>query len=133
MTLLTKVRTMAKPAALSAKERVRKIAPKFIQLTDEVLFGDVWERPGLSKRDRSMITVATLVATYRPEQLRLHLARALVNGVTKDEIVELFTHVAFYAGWPAGFTAANIAVELFAQKAPTRKPKGPAGRVKEKS
>ena len=95
--------------AQNALEILKGVAPKLVELTDDVLFGDVWERKGLSKRDRSMITVATLVALYRPEQLRGHLRRALANGVTKDEVVELITHLAFYSGWPASMTAANIA------------------------
>jgi 4-carboxymuconolactone decarboxylase len=121
---------MSNPPVPSAKERVRQIAPKFIQLTDDVLFGDVWERPGLSKRDRSMITVAALVATYRPEQLRHHMERALGNGVTQEEIVELITHVAFYAGWPAGFSAANVAVDLFSKKSPEPQSKRPRQRAR---
>ncbi len=97
----------------AAREKVRKVAPKLMDLTEQVLFGDVWERPGLSKRDRSLITVAVLLATYRPQQLRGHLQRALDNGVTQDEIGELITHLAFYSGWPASVTAATIANEVF--------------------
>jgi 4-carboxymuconolactone decarboxylase len=93
--------------------KVRKVAPKLIDLAEKVAYGDVWERPGLSKRDRSLITVAVLLATYRPEQLRGHLQRALDNGVTQDEIGELITHLAFYSGWPASVTAATIANEVF--------------------
>jgi 4-carboxymuconolactone decarboxylase len=85
-----------------------------IDLTEKVLFGDVWERPGLSKRDRSLIVCATLISTYRPEQLKGHLQRALDNGVTKDEISEMITHLAFYAGWPAAMSAAAIAKDIFA-------------------
>ena len=81
-----------------------------IELTEKVLFGDVWERPNLSRRDRSLIVCATLIATYRPEQLKGHLH----NGVTKDEISEMITHLAFYSGWPASMTAANIAKDIFA-------------------
>lgn len=98
------------------REKVRALAPKLIELTEQVLFGDVWERPGLSKRDRSLITVATLVALNRSEQLRGHLDRALANGVTKDEIVELITHLAFYSGWPTAMSAALLAKEVFEQK-----------------
>lgn len=83
------------------------LAPKLVSLTDDVLFGDVWERPGLSKRDRSLITVAALVSLYRTEQLPFHLRRALENGVTQDELVEEITHLAFYAGWPSAITAAT--------------------------
>ena len=87
--------------------------PKLADLTDTMLFGDVWERPGLSKRDRSLITIAVLTAMYRPEQLRGHMARALSNGVTPDEIREMITHVTFYGGWPAGVNAAGVAKEIF--------------------
>jgi len=87
--------------------------PKLAELTDNVLFADVWERPGLSKRDRSLITVAALVALNRPEQLRAHLQRAKENGVTKDEVVEVITHLAFYAGWPNAVSAIPIARETF--------------------
>jgi 4-carboxymuconolactone decarboxylase len=78
-----------------------------------VLFGDVWEQPELSKRDRSLITVATLTALYRTDELRGHIRRALQNGVTKDEIRGLITHLAFYAGWPTGVNAARVALEVF--------------------
>ncbi len=92
-------------------EDIRAFAPKLMELTDEVLFGDVWERPGLSKRDRSLITVAALTALYRTNELPFHIVRAHENGVSKDELVELFTHLAFYAGWPNAMTAARIAIE----------------------
>jgi len=88
-------------------------APKLVDLTDDVLFGDVWERQGLSKRDRSLITVAALVATYRAEQLPGHLQRAVDNGVTVDELVEAITHLAFYSGWPNAMTAIRTAKKLF--------------------
>ena len=76
--------------------------PKLRQATDEWLFGDIWERSGLSKRDRSLITVAMLTALYRHEQLPGHVNRALDNGVTKAELVEVITHATFYSGWPTG-------------------------------
>ena len=96
-----------------AQRMLRDFAPKMGSLTDEVLFGDVWERPELSKRDRSLITVAALVALYRTEQLPGHLNRALENGVTKEELIEEITHLAFYAGWPSAVTAMNLAKKLF--------------------
>ncbi|MDQ0408646.1 carboxymuconolactone decarboxylase family protein [Streptomyces sp. NPDC000349] len=80
-------------------------APELVRLTDDVLFGEVWAREGLSQRDRSLITVATLVALYRADQLAFHLPKALENGVTKDELVEAITHIAFYAGWPNAMSA----------------------------
>jgi 4-carboxymuconolactone decarboxylase len=91
---------------------LRAFAPKLADLTDEVLFGDIWERPELSKRDRSLITCAVLTALYRPMQLPNHLVRALNNGVTKAELAEMITHVAFYAGWPASVSAATIANDV---------------------
>ena len=105
---------MAKPAS-SARDQLGSFAPKLLDLTEKVLFGDVWERPGLSKRDRSLITVATLVALNRTEQLRGHLVRAQSNGVTQDELVELITHLAFYSGWPTAMSAAKLAKDVFAE------------------
>jgi len=100
-------------ASTSARNEVRTVAPKLIELSEKVLYGDVWERPGLSKRDRSLITVATLLALGRSDQLPGHLERALGNGVTRDEIGETITHLAFYAGWPAAMTAGRIARKVF--------------------
>jgi 4-carboxymuconolactone decarboxylase len=85
-----------------AQQLMGDIAPKLAELTDDVLFGDVWNRPGLTPRDRSLITVAALVTRYQTEQLESHLRRALDNGVTADELAEVMTHLAFYAGWPCG-------------------------------
>jgi 4-carboxymuconolactone decarboxylase len=103
-------------AHMANENRVRKsigdIAPKLAELTDDVLFGDVWERPQLSKRDRSLITCAALLALGRTEQLNFHFPRAIENGVTKEEIIELITHLAFYAGWPCSMSALNRAKEL---------------------
>ena len=107
---------MATASTSDPRERLRPVVPKLIDLTEKVLFGDVWERPGLSKRDRSLITVAALVALYRPEQLRGHLERALNNGVTKDEISELITHLAFYSGWPTAVSAAGLAKSVFEEQ-----------------
>jgi 4-carboxymuconolactone decarboxylase len=91
----------------------QEIAPKLADLSANVLFGDVWERPGLSKRDRSLITVASLIALYRTEQLRGHIRRALDNGVTKEEIGEVITHMAFYGGWPTAANAVQVAKQVF--------------------
>jgi len=108
---------MATPAAASpAREEVRGVVPKLIDLSEKVLYGDVWERPGLSKRDRSLITVAALTAMYRGDQLKGHIERALANGVTKEEIGEVITHMAFYSGWPTAMTAARIATHVFDAK-----------------
>jgi 4-carboxymuconolactone decarboxylase len=109
------------PAASSgqptrAQQVIGDFSPKLVQLTDEVLFGDVWARPQLSPRDRSLVTVSALIAMNRPDQLRSHLVRARDNGVTKDEIVESITHLAFYAGWPSAITAVTVAKEVFEHK-----------------
>src|SRR5262245_26093792 len=100
-------------SATSARDEVRGTVPKLIDLSEKVLYGDVWERPGLSKRDRSLITVAALTAMYRSDQLKGHIERALGNGVSKEEIGELITHLAFYSGWPTAMTAARIATNVF--------------------
>jgi 4-carboxymuconolactone decarboxylase len=91
------------------------VAPKLAELTDKVLYGDVWERPGLSKRDRSLVTVSALIAMNRPDQLRSHMRIARENGVTEAEVVETITHLAFYSGWPNAVTAIGIAKEVFAK------------------
>lgn len=96
-------------------DQIREFAPKLMELTDDVLFGDVWERPGLSKRDRSLITVAALVALYRVNELPHHIVRARNNGVSQDELVEVLTHLAFYTGWPNAITAARIAIEALGE------------------
>ena len=102
---------MSKPP-VTAREHVRSFAPKLIDLTEKVVYGDVWERPGLSKRDRSLITCAALIAMNRTEQLRGHVSRAIDNGVTQAELVEVITHMAFYSGWPTAMSAANVAKDV---------------------
>lgn len=89
-------------------------APKLAELTDDVLFADVWNRAQLPARDRSLITVAVLAAGGDTDQLRFHLGRAVENGLTQEELIEAITHVAFYAGWPKGMAAMTVAKELFA-------------------
>lgn len=99
-----------------SRDKVREIVPKLVEITENVIYRDIWERPGLSKRDRSLITVAALLAMGRETQLRTHLPRALDNGVTADEVSELITHLAFYAGWPAAMSAALVTKEIFEQR-----------------
>lgn len=101
------------PGPSRAQQLVGDIAPKLAELTDEVLFGDVWARSQLSPRDRSLATVSALVAMNRPDQLRSHLALAKQNGVTEEELVEAITHLAFYAGWPSAMSAAQVAKDVF--------------------
>src|SRR6266481_1450380 len=107
--------TMAQSQVNPSREAVRDVVPDLIKYSETVLFGEIWERPGLKKRDRSLIVVATLIALGRERQLVGHLQRALDNGVTKNEISEIITHLAFYAGWPAAMTAAQIAKDVFAK------------------
>ena len=109
--------TTDKPAT-AAQKAIGDFAPKLVELTDDVLFGDIWERPELSKRDRSLITCAALVATGRTEQMGFHFPRAIENGVTQEELVELITHLAFYVGWPNAMSAIARAKELLGKKAP---------------
>jgi 4-carboxymuconolactone decarboxylase len=99
-----------------AQRLIGDFAPKLVELTDNVLFGDVWARPQLSPRDRSLVTVSALIAMNRPDQLRSHLARARENGVTQDELIETITHLAFYAGWPSAITAISVAKEVFEKR-----------------
>jgi 4-carboxymuconolactone decarboxylase len=95
------------------RRAIGDIAPKLAALTDDVLFDDVWNRPELSPRDRSLITVTALIAGGHPDQLPYHFGRALENGVTHTELIEAITHVAFYAGWPNAMSAASIARQVF--------------------
>jgi 4-carboxymuconolactone decarboxylase len=106
----------AKAEQTRAQQLMGDIAPKLAELTDGVLFGDIWERPGLVKRDRSLVTISALIAMNRPDQLRSHLALARRNGVTETEIVEAIAHLAFYTGWPNAVGAVAVAREVFAQK-----------------
>jgi len=97
----------------AARDSFGDIAPALAEYTDKVLFGDVWTRSNLNPRDRSLVTVTTLVALYRVNELPFHMKRALENGVTKDEIIEVITHLAFYSGWPTANTALGIARRVF--------------------
>lgn len=91
---------MAKSNEQNAIDDLKAVAPEFAKLTQDLLFGDIWKRPELSDRDKSLITVTCLVALNRIEQMEFHLKRAFENGLTKEEIVAAITHIAFYAGWP---------------------------------
>jgi len=107
---------MAAKSPPSTIGQVRDVFPKLGELTDKVLFGDVWERKGLSKRDRSLATVTALAVIGQSEQLRGHLWRALDNGVTREEIIELMTHLAFYCGWANAGSAALVAKRVFEER-----------------
>jgi 4-carboxymuconolactone decarboxylase len=111
-------RTAANASAPSrpSQAAIGDFAPKLAELTDNVLYADVWERSELSKRDRSLVTVAALIALNRPDQLRSHLRIARENGVTQQELIETITHLAFYAGWPNAVSAIAVAREVFEKK-----------------
>ena len=96
-----------------AQRAIGDFAPKLVSLTDDVLFGDIWERSELPKRDRSLVTVAALITNGSTEQLKHHLVRAKDNGLTEDELKEVIIHLAFYAGWPRAMSAINVAKEIF--------------------
>lgn len=98
-----------------AQRAIGDFAPKLVELTDEVLFGDIWARDELSPRDRSLITCAALITNGSTEQLRSHLARAKDNGLTETELKELIIHLAFYAGWPRAMSAITVAKDVFGQ------------------
>ncbi|MFN8557264.1 MAG: carboxymuconolactone decarboxylase family protein [Dehalococcoidia bacterium] len=98
------------------RDTMRAVSPKLADLTEHVVFGDIWERTELSKRDRSLITVAALTALYRTDQLRGHIGRALDNGVTREEIAEVIVHMAFYAGWPTAANASAVAKQVFEER-----------------
>lgn len=100
----------------TSRDIMREVSPKLAELTGDVVFGDIWERPELSKRDRSLIVVAALTAMYRTDQLRGHIGRALDNGVTKEEIGEIITQMAFYAGWPTAANAVRLAKEVYDER-----------------
>lgn len=93
-----------------------EISPKFREITDDLLFGDVWQRPILSPRERSIVVVSALTAQYRGDQLKRHIRRALRNGLTKEELGEVWLQLAFYSGWPTVANAMQLAREVFAEQ-----------------
>ena len=97
----------------AVQKMVGSVAPKLVELTDDVLFGDVWERKELPPRDRSLITVAALIAGGNTEQLPFHLNKARENGLSESELIEVITHLAFYAGWPRAMSAVMVAKKVF--------------------
>ena len=99
-----------------ATDELKDLAPDYAQLTQDVLFGDVWKRPGLSQRDKSLITVTILVALNRIEQVEFHLKKAFENGLTKEELVAAITHIAFYAGWPTAASGLSHLKKVLDQK-----------------
>ncbi len=95
------------------KQLFGDIAPQLADLNDRVLFGEVWPDPALSQRDRSLITLSNLISLYRVNELPFHIRKGLENGLTREEIIGIITHIAFYAGWPPAMTALRIARQVF--------------------
>ena len=112
----TTLQTAQPPQPSRAQRLMGDVAPKLAQLTDDVLFGEVWARSELSPRDRSLVTISALIALNRPDQLRSHMALGMQNGLTETEIVETLTHLAFYTGWPNAVAAVGVAREVFKTK-----------------
>ena len=106
---------MSAAAQSPAQQMLGAITPKLADLTDEVLFGDVWKRAELSPRDRSLVTISALVALNRTEQLGAHLRIGIGNGLAVEEIAEAITHLAFYSGWPTAFSAAAQLKQITAE------------------
>jgi 4-carboxymuconolactone decarboxylase len=104
---------MSEPQPSAAQQLLGDFAPKLVSLTDDVLFGDVWERTELPPRDRSLVTITALIAGGNTEQLRFHLDLGRQNGLTQVEIVEAITHLAFYTGWPRAMSAIAVAKQAF--------------------
>ena len=104
-------------AASGARATIGDVAPKLVEITENILFGDIWERPQLSKRARSLVTCAALVATGKTEQMSFHFPRALENGVSHEELIEMITHLAFYVGRPSAMSAVTKAKELVGKEA----------------
>lgn len=107
---------MKRPSAAKGDE-LSSVVPALVEMTDRVLYNEVWEREGLSKRDRSLLTVAALMTANRHQQLEAHLGLALKNGVTKEELGEAMLHLAFYASWPASITASRMLLDVVNRQA----------------
>ena len=92
------------------------VFPDFWEMTQEHLFGEVWSRPGLALRDRSIVSMTTLIVLGRMEELKMHIGYALNLGISREEILEMMMHIAHYAGWPAAVSALRVAKEVFASR-----------------
>ncbi|AKU23652.1 carboxymuconolactone decarboxylase family protein [Massilia sp. NR 4-1] len=100
----------------AGQQALGDIAPRLAEITDQLLFGDIWRRPGRAPRERSLITVSALLALNRLEQLPFHLRLARANGVSRAELGELLTHLAFYTGWPCVASAANLLRSIYQEE-----------------
>lgn len=111
--------------ATAVQESAGPISPGLVQFTRELLFTNLWLRPGLAPRDRSLVTVSALIANGQAAQIPFHLNKAMDNGLTRAQVSELLTHIAFYAGWPNAFSAVPVVKGVFENrpKPPSEKPK----------
>ena len=105
--------TVLKIGLAGTRRTYGDLAPGLVHFTEDHLFGQLWKRPELSARDRSLVTVACLVTNGNAEQLGFHLSLARENGNSESELVESITHLAFYAGWPQAMTALAVAKQVF--------------------
>ena len=105
---MTEKGTTMKEEPKNARKSFGEAAPHLAELTDKVLFGDVWEDAALSPRDRSLVTITSLISLYRVNEMPFHLKKALKNGLTRDEIIGTITHLAFYAGWPSAMSFRSL-------------------------
>ena len=105
-----------KQRATRVGEQFGQITPSLVQYTTDVLFRDLWLRPDLAPRDRSLVTVSALVATGQVAQITYHLNRAMDNGLTREEAGEVLGHLAFYAGWPNAFSAAPVVKDVIEKR-----------------
>lgn len=106
--------------AAAVEDQIGDIAPALVRYTNSVLFGDLWRRPDLAPRDRSLVTIAALIAGGQVEQLSFHMNRGMDNGLTQTQISEVITHLAFYAGWPRSMSAIPIAKSVFKARGPAK-------------
>jgi 4-carboxymuconolactone decarboxylase len=102
--------------ATNVEQQFGKAAPGIVQYTTDVLFRDLWLRPDLAPRDRSLVTVSALIASGQVAQIPYHLDRAMDNGLTQAQAREVITHLAFYVGWPNAFSALPVAKEVFEKR-----------------
>ncbi|HWS97394.1 MAG TPA: carboxymuconolactone decarboxylase family protein, partial [Candidatus Methylomirabilis sp.] len=102
--------------AANVEQQFGKVAPGIVQYTTDVLFRDLWLRPDLSPRDRSLVTVSALIASGQSAQITYHLNRAMDNGLTREQAAEVVTHLAFYAGWPNAFSALPVVKDVFEKR-----------------
>ncbi|MEW9855255.1 carboxymuconolactone decarboxylase family protein [Novosphingobium sp. M1R2S20] len=112
--MITPVQAQERPSV--APKNMQAIAPALADYTDDVLYGDIWERSELSPRDRSLVTISVLVATGKTAQLNGHLGRGLDNGIKPTELAGIVTHLAFYTGWPNAVSALNVVEQVFAER-----------------